>query len=239
MLEFQSVIKKFSDQFVLGPLQIVIPDNIMLGVLGPNGSGKSTFLRLITGNTKTTDGRVLWNNKPIQEESHSEIAYLPDINPFPNWMSVLDAIQFFSFFYLDFDRNKCLDYFEQFHVSLKKKISHLSKGDQEKVKLILILSRKAKLFLLDEPLEGLDICTRKKMLQLIVNLLNEKCSVILSSHYINEMDQILTNVLFLKDGKIALFEDKDTIQAEMGLSLEDIYRDMYLEENTDVSFDNI
>jgi len=77
------------------------------------------------------------------------------------------------------------------------------------------------------------------MLQLIVNLLNEKCSVILSSHYINEMDQILTNVLFLKDGKIALFEDKDTIQAEMGLSLEDIYRDMYLEENTDVSFDNI
>jgi ABC-2 type transport system ATP-binding protein len=238
MLELQQVEKKYHNQSILGPIQLSLPNGVLLGLLGPNGSGKTTLLKLIVGSSKLSGGKILWNQKIKNEASLSDIAFLPDYNPFPTWMNIQDAIHFYKLFYSDFNAKECIEYLDLFALPRKQKITHLSKGNLEKVKLIFTLARKAKLYLLDEPLEGIDISSRKKMMYLLAGLLNENCSIILSSHYVREMDQLFTDILILKKGKVALYGDKDMLQAEMNLSLEEIYEDIFREGETNAIFDS-
>jgi ABC-2 type transport system ATP-binding protein len=236
MLELQQIVKRYHHQLVLGPIQLTLPSGIFLGLLGPNGSGKTTLLRLIAGSTKPSSGTILWNQRIISEESHNEIAFLPDNNPFPSWMNIQDALYFYQTFFPDFDSKECKEYLYMFGLPIKKKIIHLSKGNLSKVKLIFTLCRKAKLYLLDEPFEGLDITTRKKMLHILARMLTDQCSIILSSHFVREMDQLFTDILILKEGQVALHGEKDSIQAEMGQSIEEIYEDIFSEGDTNAIF---
>jgi ABC-2 type transport system ATP-binding protein len=227
MLELRKLIKRYHNQTILGPIELSLTAGLFLGLLGPNGSGKSTLLGLIAGTTKPSSGIIVWNSQPLSESSLSDIAYLPDRNPFPIWMRVQDALHYYHIFFPDFDSKECSEYLDLFELSRQQKIVHLSKGNLAKLKLIVTLCRKAKLYLLDEPLEGLDISSRKKMLHILAKLLTDKCSIILSSHYVREMDQLFTDILILKKGEAMLQGDKDTIQAEQGLSLEEIYEDIF------------
>jgi len=229
MLEIHQLVKKYKNQTALGPINMTLHTGAFLGLLGPNGSGKSTLLRLIAGVTKPTTGKVSWNQGNMSEVTLQDIAFLPDSNPFPSWMRVSDAIQFTNLFFPDFDHQRCNEYLEEFDLQSHQKLIHLSKGNLAKVKLIVTLCRKAKLYLLDEPLEGLDISSRKKMLLLLARLSHDQCSIILSSHHVREIDQLLTDIVILKKGEVNLQGDKDTIQANMGLSIEEIYQDLFQE----------
>jgi ABC-2 type transport system ATP-binding protein len=237
MLELRKLIKRYHNQTILGPIELSLTAGLFLGLLGPNGSGKSTLLRLIVGTTKPSSGKILWNSQPLSESSLFDIAYLPDSNPFPIWMKVQDVFYFYSIFFPDFDRKECSEYLELFELPQKQKIVHLSKGNLAKLKLIVTICRKAKLYLLDEPLEGLDISSRKKMQHLLAKLLTNKCSIILSSHYVREMDQLFTDILILKKGEVILQGDKDTIQTEQNLSIEEIYEEVFEEVKADAFSD--
>jgi ABC-2 type transport system ATP-binding protein len=197
------------------------------------------LLRLIAGSSQLTSGKIRWNHQDLQESSLSDIAYLPDSNPFPSWMRIKDAVYFYSLFFEDFDRKECLQHLESFDLPVSQKITHLSKGNLAKLKFIITISRRAKLYLLDEPFESLDISSRKKMLQLLARLLTSECSIILSSHYVREMDQLFTDILILKKGEVNLQGDKDTLQANMGLSIEEIYEDIFREVEANGFSDSI
>ena len=227
ILSSANLTKKFGDTVALQNVSLTIEPGRVIGLLGPNGSGKTTFLKLCNGLITPTEGQVTIGGHAPGVATKAIVAYLPDANYFNDWMKVKDMLSFFEDFYADFDRAKAEDMLIALTIDPSATIKSLSKGTKEKVQLILVMARKAKLYLLDEPIGGVDPAARDYILRTIIQNYNPEASVIISTHLIADVEQVLDEVIFLKNGEIVLHEDVDTIREEKGTSVDQLFREVF------------
>ena len=219
--------KRFSKTFALQNVSLNVDAGRVIGLLGPNGSGKTTFLKLCNGLLTPTSGAIQIAGIAPGTETKKIVSYLPEISWFNDWMKVKDMVSFFADFYADFDSVKAGEMLRALGIEPSGHIKALSKGTKEKVQLILVMARKAKLYLLDEPIGGVDPAVRDYILRTIISNYNPEASVIISTHLIADVEQVLDEVIFLKEGEIVLQEDVDTIREEQGTSVDQLFREVF------------
>ena len=227
LLECVNLGKKFGDRTVLNNVNLVIPRGKIIGLLGKNGTGKTTLIKLINGLLTPTSGKVLVNEKEIGVESKVVISYLPERTYLDKSMTVEKVIEFFKDFYSNFDEQKARKLLKDLDLDTSLKLSKMSKGMQEKVQLVLVMSRKADLYILDEPLGGVDPATRDYILDTILTNFNEGASVIISTHLIADVERILDEVIFIDKGEIKLVANADELRTKENSSIDEIFRRMF------------
>lgn len=199
----------------------------VIGLLGPNGSGKTTFIKMAAGLLTPTTGELTVCGHRIGIETKKVVSYLPDRDYLPDYMRVSDIIKMFSEFYTDFDSAKALDMLSRLSIDLSKRFSQLSKGMREKIQLSLVMSRSAKLYLLDEPIAGVDPAARDYILDTILANYNKDAAVVISTHLIYDIEQVLDDVLMLQNGTVRLYDSADNIRAQTGMSIDSYFREVY------------
>lgn len=219
--------KTYGSVKALDSLDLTLGGGRFIGLLGPNGSGKTTLIKLLNGLIQPTAGSVLVDGQTPGVHTHSVVSYLPDRGYLNDWMRVSDLIDFFADFYTDFDRVKANDMLKSLQINALDRLKTLSKGTKEKVQLIVTMSRKAKLFLLDEPIAGVDPAARDYILNTILSNYSEDASVLLSTHLIADIERVLDEVIFLKNGVMTLHESVDTIREEHGKSVDMLFREVF------------
>ena len=219
--------KTYGSVTALDSLDLTLGGGRFIGLLGPNGSGKTTLIKLLNGLIQPTAGSVLVDGQTPGVHTHSVVSYLPDRGYLNDWMRVSDLIDFFADFYADFDRVKANDMLKSLQINALDRLKTLSKGTKEKVQLIVTMSRKAKLFLLDEPIAGVDPAARDYILNTILSNYSEDASVLLSTHLIADIERVLDEVIFLKNGVMTLHESVDTIREEHGKSVDMLFREVF------------
>ena len=227
LLECVNLGKKFGDRTVLNNVNLVVPRGKIIGLLGKNGTGKTTLIKLINGLLTPTSGKVLVNEKEIGVESKIVISYLPERTYLDKSMTVEKVIEFFKDFYSNFDEEKARQLLKDLDLDTSLKLSKMSKGMQEKVQLVLVMSRKADLYILDEPLGGVDPATRDYILDTILTNFNEGASVIISTHLIADVERILDEVIFIDKGEIKLVANSDELRTKENSSIDEIFRRMF------------
>lgn len=236
LLEYRHVTKKYGDQTVLRDINLQIPSNKIIGLLGKNGTGKTTLIKLANDLLTPTSGEVLFMGALLSPQSKLEISYLPERTYLDKSMTIAQALKYFSEFYSNFNYEKAVRLIDDLDLRLDMRISKISKGMQEKLQLVLVMSRDAKLYILDEPLGGVDPATRDYILDTILNNFNEGASVIISTHLIADIERILDEVIFINKGEIILQEDADKIRTESQKSIDEIFRDKF--KNTRKEYQN-
>ena len=216
LVQFQNVTKQYSSKKALDNVSFTLEPGKIYGLLGPNGSGKSTAIKIINDLLQPTSGTVLVNGSRPGVESKKIISYLPDRNYLNDWMKVEDAFKLFEDFYEDFDRTRAEEMLKSLNIASDARLKTLSKGTLEKVQLILIMARRAKLYVLDEPIAGVDPAARDYILQTILSNYGEESSILISTHLITDIEKVLDEVLFLQNGRIVLSGAVDDIRAEHG-----------------------
>lgn len=224
LLEYRSVSKSYGDRTVLKDINLTIPRGRIIGLLGKNGAGKTTLIKLANDLLQPTSGEVLVEGQPISVVSKEQISYLPEVTYLDKTMKVHEAMNFFAEFYRDFDIEKAKKLAKILDLELDKKIIKMSKGMQEKLQLILVISRKADLYILDEPLGGIDPATRDFILDTILNEFDENASLLISTHLIADIERILDEVIFIDNGKVALQSDADALRQKEHASIDEIFR---------------
>ena len=224
ILEFKSVNKRFGEKHVLKDINLKINSNKIIGLLGKNGSGKSTLFKLANDLLTPTNGEVLINGNPISVESKKIISYLPERPYFDPIMKVSDTIKLFETFYDDFDKEKAEKLLIDLDLDKNMRLSKMSKGMKEKVQLVLVMSRKAKLYILDEPLGGVDPASRDYILQTILKNFDDNATLLISTHMIADIEKILDEVIFIDDGKIILQDNADNLRNKEKTSIDEIFR---------------
>lgn len=219
--------KTYGSVKALDNLDLTLGGGRFVGLLGPNGSGKTTLIKLLNGLIQPTNGSVLVDGQAPGIHTHSVVSYLPDRGYLNDWMRVSDLMDFFADFYADFDRVKANDMLQSLKINALDRLKTLSKGTKEKVQLIVTMSRKAKLFLLDEPIAGVDPAARDYILNTILSNYSEDASVLLSTHLIADIERVLDEVIFLKNGVMTLHESVDTIREEHGKSVDMLFREVF------------
>ncbi len=227
LLEFRNVNKSFGDKKILKNINLIIPRGKIIGLLGKNGTGKSTLIKLINNLLTADSGEVLVNGKSVGVESKKIISYLPERTYLDKSMTVDNVIKYFEEFYDNFDSKKARKLLKDLKLDANLKLSKMSKGMQEKVQLVLVMSRKADLYILDEPLGGVDPATRDYILDTILSNFNEGASVIISTHLISDIERILDEVIFINDGEIILSSDSDELRKKEKGSIDEIFRRMF------------
>ena len=227
LLECINVCKNFGDTEVLKDINLVIPKGKIIGLLGKNGTGKSTLIKLVNDLLVPTSGSILVNGKSVGVESKKIISYLPERSYLDNSMTVNKVLKYFSDFYEDFDCDKARKLLDDLGLDTSLRLSKMSKGMKEKVQLVLVMSRNADLYILDEPLGGVDPATRDYILDTILTNFNEGASVIISTHLISDIERILDEVIFIDKGKIILQSDCDSLRSKENASIDDIFRRMF------------
>lgn len=227
ILECNQITKYYGTKMALSDVSFTVEPGRIVGLLGPNGSGKSTFIKIANGLLTPSQGFVNICQKPIGPESKACVSYLPDTNYLNNWMKVSALIDMFNDFYPDFDRNKAYEMLARLNINEYDKLKTLSKGTKEKVQLILVMSRKASLYLLDEPIGGVDPAARDYILNTILTNYNENGSVLISTHLIADIEPVLNDVLFLKQGKLVLSATADEIRQKHGKSVDELFREVF------------
>lgn len=227
LLECINVNKSFGNKVILENVNLTIPRGKIIGLLGKNGTGKSTLIKLINDLLTPTSGKILINGKAIGIESKKIISYLPERTYLDKSMTVDKVIEYFENFYDNFDSKKARKLLKDLDLDTTQKLSKMSKGMQEKVQLVLVMSRKADLYILDEPLGGVDPATRDYILDTILTNFNEGASVIISTHLISDIERILDKVIFIDKGKIVLQSDSDELRKKEGKSIDEIFRRMF------------
>ena len=227
LLECINVCKSFGDTEVLKDINLVIPKGKIIGLLGKNGTGKSTLIKLVNDLLVPTSGSILVNGKSVGVESKKIISYLPERSYLDNSMTVNKVLKYFSDFYEDFDCDKARKLLDDLVLDTSLRLSKMSKGMKEKVQLVLVMSRKADLYILDEPLGGVDPATRDYILDTILTNFNEGASVIISTHLISDIERILDEVVFIDKGKIILQSDCDSLRSKENASIDEIFRRMF------------
>ena len=227
LVKFINVNKQFGNKKILKDINLTIPKGRIIGLLGKNGTGKSTLIKLINDLLTPTSGEILVNGKSIGVESKKIISYLPERTYLDKSMTVDQVIAYFKDFYNDFSETKSRKLLKDLDLDTTQKLSKMSKGMQEKVQLVLVMSRKADLYILDEPLGGVDPATRDYILDTILNNFNEDASVIISTHLIADIERILDEVIFIDKGKIILQSDADELRKKEKESIDEIFRRMF------------
>ena len=229
ILECRNLTKSYKQNFpVLKDLNIVIPKGRIIGLLGPNGCGKSTLIKLVSGILQPDSGEILVDGLPVGEQTKALISYLPERTYFNSWMRVSQLIDYFSEFYADFDAECAYNLMRDLGISPKHKLKSLSKGTKEKVQLILVMSRKAKLYLLDEPIAGVDPAAREYILSTIVSNYNPDASIIITTHLIADVEQVLDDFVFLTfGGNILKSGNAEEARNESGKSLDVLFREVF------------
>lgn len=219
--------KNYGNKKVLKNINLTIPRGKIIGLLGKNGTGKSTLIKLVNDLLTPTSGEILVNGQPIGIESKKIISYLPERTYLDKSMTVDQVINYFKDFYDNFDSKKAYKLLKDLDLDTTQKLSKMSKGMQEKVQLVLVMSRKAELYILDEPLGGVDPATRDYILDTILTNFNEGASVIISTHLISDIERILDEVIFIDKGKIILQSDSDELRNKEKGSIDEIFRRMF------------
>lgn len=224
LLEYKNISKSYGKKQVLKNVNLKIANNRIIGLLGQNGAGKTTLIKLANGLLTPTSGNVWFEGEPIDVKSKTEIAYLPERTYLDKSMTVREVLQFFADFYCNFDLDKAEALVADLNLQLDDYISHMSKGMQEKLQLILVMSRHAKLYILDEPLGGIDPATRDYILDTILSNFDDGASILISTHLITDIERILDEVIFIKDGEIILQDDADKLRTKEQASIDEIFR---------------
>ena len=199
----------------------------IVGLLGPNGSGKTTLIKLANGLLTPSEGEVLVCDMAPGKESHASVSYLPERTCIPTWMSVKQLLDFYGDFYRDFNRKAAEEMLTQLNIRLTQRIKQMSKGTREKVQLIMVMSRAAKLYLLDEPIGGVDPATRDYILSTIIGNYNPEAAVIISTHLIADVEKVLDEVIFINQGQVVLQSSVDEIREEKGMSVDALFREVF------------
>ena len=227
LLECRNLTKSYGRKPALSNVDLTISPGRIVGLLGPNGSGKSTLIKLANGLLTPTAGEILVCGKRPGVESHLAVSYLPDKNYLNDWMRVSDIISYFSDFYHNFDASRARDMLRRLDIDERQRLKALSKGTKEKVQLILVMSRKARLYLLDEPIGGVDPAARDYILNTIITNYDEQASIVLSTHLIADIEKVLDDVIFLAEGRVALVSSVDEIREKNGKSVDTLFREVY------------
>lgn len=227
VLECKGLTKQYGRTLALDDVSFTLEEGRIVGLLGPNGSGKTTFIKLCNGLLTPSSGELRICGCAPGKESKALVSYLPDRPYLPNWMDVKQALDMYEDFYADFDRERALEMLAHLDIGEKQRIRQMSKGTKEKVQLILVMSRAAKLYLLDEPIGGVDPATRDYILKTIITNYEPQSTVVISTHLIADVEQALDQVIFIDHGRIVLQSDTDLIRAEKGMSVDALFREVF------------
>ena len=227
ILECKNLTKKFGGKKALEEVNLNILRGRIVGLLGPNGSGKTTLIKLCNELLTPTSGEILIGGHKPGIETKKIVAYLPENTYLNDWMKVSEIINFFKDFYSDFNWEKAYDMLNHLKINPQDKLKTMSKGTKEKVQLILVMSREAQLYLLDEPIGGVDPAARDYILDTIISNYNENATVILSTHLISDIERILEDIIFIKEGQIVLMKTVDEIRDEEGKSVDALFREVF------------
>ena len=224
LLECKKLCKSYGDKTVLKDINISLEKGKIVGLLGKNGAGKTTIIKLINGLLTPTSGTISVDGHPVGVESKKAVSYLPERTYLNKSMSVAETIKYFADFYEDFDTEKAHKLVKDFDIDESAKLNKLSKGMQEKVQIALVMSRHAKLYIMDEPLGGVDPATRDYILDTILQNFDDGASMLISTHLISDIERILDEVIFIDHGEIKLQSDADALRAKHKKSIDEIFR---------------
>lgn len=227
ILKAENISKKYFSKPALDGVDISMEQGKIIGLLGPNGSGKTTFLKLITGMVHPSNGRMTVCDREIGFRSKELVAFLPDNEYLYDWMTIKEAGDTYQAFFKDFNSQRFSELLDFMKLTADQKVKSLSKGMKEKLALALTLSRDAKLIVLDEPLNGVDPVAREQILGAIVRCFNQESTILITSHLINEVENILDEAYFMKDGKVVLHGSTDDLRSEKNKTLDELYREVF------------
>lgn len=223
----QDLTKKYGTFTALNRVSFTLESGKIVGLLGPNGSGKTTLIKLLNGLLTPTAGELWITDRKIGVETKKLVAYLPDNSYLNSWMTVKQIVSYFTDFYEDFRPEVAYEMLSQLDISPERKLKTLSKGNKEKVCLILVMSRNARLYVLDEPIAGVDPAARDYVISTIISNYNPEATVVISTHLIADIEQILDEVIFLKEGNLVLQKTVDEIRTEHGKSIDELFREVF------------
>ncbi len=227
IVDIKDLSKSYKKLKALNNVNLMIEKGTVVGILGPNGSGKTTLIKIIVGLLNSDGGSVVIDGKIPGVESKRMVSYLSDRNTLYSWMKIKDAFKLYKDFYDDFDEDKAINMLQFMKLDKNMKITELSKGMKEKLNLTLVLSRKAKLYVLDEPIAGVDPVARDQILNAIIQNLDEDSTMIITTHLVRDMENIFDKVAFLKDGEINLYADAESLREEKGMQIDEIYKEIF------------
>ena len=227
ILTCKGLSKRFGGTQALDQVDITIEPGRIVGLLGPNGSGKTTLIKLANGLLTPSEGELRVCGLVPGKESHACVSYLPERTAIPTWMSVTQLLDFYQDFYADFRRDAAEEMLSHLNIPARQHIKQMSKGTREKVQLIMVMSRAAKLYLLDEPIGGVDPATRDYILSTIIGNYNPEAAVVISTHLISDVEKVLDEVIFINQGRMVLQASVDQIREEKGMSVDELFREVF------------
>ena len=227
ILRCSALTKAYDRTLALDHIDLEVFSGRIVGLLGPNGSGKTTLIKLANGLLSPTAGEILIDGRRPGVETKRLISYLPDKEYLNNWMRVGDLVDFFTDFYTDFDRERAVEMLGHLNIAAADRLKDLSKGNREKVQLILVMSRRARLYLLDEPIGGVDPAARDYILRTIITNYSPDAAILISTHLIADVEKVLDDVIFIDHGRIALTASVDYIREEKGKSVDELFREVF------------
>lgn len=227
LFECKDLKKKYGKKEALKGTSLQIESGQIVGLLGPNGSGKTTMIKLANGLLTPSSGEIIINGNKIGVETKKRVSYLPERTYLNNWMKVKEMINYFSDFYEDFDCDRAYDMLNKLNINPDDKLKTMSKGTKEKVQLILVMSRNADLYFLDEPIGGVDPAARDYILNTIITNYNPDSTVIISTHLISDIEKVLDDVVMIKDGELVMHKSVDDIREEYGKSVDEVFREVF------------
>ena len=228
LIEITGLTKTYDkNKVAINNLSLTVPRGKIIGLLGPNGSGKTTLIKMMNGLLTPTGGKILINGQEPGVETKARISYLPDRNYLGNGQKIGDVLDYFADFYPDFSKEKAFAMLESLDIDANTRLKALSKGNKEKVQLILVMSREADLYILDEPIAGVDPAARDYILRTIINNYSPRASVLLSTHLIGDIESVLDEVIFLRYGQLILYTSVDNIRQQHGKSVDAYFREVF------------
>lgn len=227
IVEIKDLTKNYYNKKALNNLNLNIESGKVVGILGPNGSGKTTLIKILAGLLRQTRGKVLIDGHKPGVYTKSIVSYLPDRNFLYDWMNINDAVVFYKDFYADFNENKADDLLRFMKLERNMKINSLSKGMKEKLNLTLVLARKAKVYILDEPIAGVDPVARDQILNAIINNYEKDSSMIITTHLVRDMENIFDDVVYLSEGDVLLQGNAEVLREEKQMSIDELYKEIF------------
>ena len=227
VLECKDLCKNYGRAAALDHVSFAVEPGHIVGLLGPNGSGKTTLIKLANGLLTPTSGEILVCDTAPGKATHAWVSYLPERTSIPTWMTTTQLLDFYQDFYADFRRDAAEEMLQHLNIQPRQRVKQMSKGTREKVQLIMVMSRAAKLYLLDEPIGGVDPATRDYILSTIIGNYNPEAAVVISTHLISDVEKVLDDVIFINQGRVVLQSSVDEIREEKGMSVDALFREVF------------